>query len=32
VDGFALPFYTALPIDGECILFSDRDRWNKPRQ
>jgi len=32
VDGFALPFYTALPIEGECILFSDRDRWSKPRQ
>ncbi len=29
VEGFALPFYTALPIDGECIIFSDRDRWNK---
>jgi len=30
VDGFALPFYTALPIEGECIIFSDRDRWSKP--
>jgi len=29
VDGFALPFYTALPIEGECIIFADRDRWNK---
>lgn len=29
VDGFALPFYAALPIEGECILFSDRDRWSK---
>lgn len=32
VDGFALPFFTALPIDGECIIFSDRDRWNAPRK
>ncbi|MBE2203817.1 MAG: glycosyltransferase family 39 protein [Chthoniobacterales bacterium] len=29
VDGFALPFYTALPIEGECIIFADRDRWTK---
>jgi len=29
VDGFALPFYTALPIEGECTIFSDRDRWSK---
>ncbi len=32
VDGFALPFYTALPIDGECIIFADRDRWSAPRE
>jgi hypothetical protein len=32
VDGFALPFYTALPIEGECIIFADRDRWSKPAQ
>ena len=32
VDGFALPFYTALPIEGECIIFADRDRWSKPTQ
>jgi len=32
VDGFALPFYTALPIEGECIIFADRDRWSKPIQ
>jgi hypothetical protein len=32
VDGFALPFYTALPIEGECIIFSDRDRWTKAPQ
>lgn len=30
VDGFALPFYTALPIEGECIIFADRDRWSRP--
>jgi hypothetical protein len=29
VEGFALPFYTALPIEGECIIFADRDRWSK---
>ncbi len=29
VDGFSLPFFTALPIDGECMIFADRDRWNK---
>ncbi len=32
VDGFALPFYTALPIEGETIIFADRDRWSKPRE
>lgn len=29
VEGFALPYFTLLPIEGECILFSDRDRWTK---
>ncbi len=29
VSGFSLPFYTALPIEGECIIFADRDRWTK---
>ena len=29
VSGFALPVYTALPIEGECIIFADRDRWTK---
>lgn len=29
VEGFALPYYTALPIEGECIIFADRDRWSK---
>lgn len=32
VDGFALRYYTALPIEGECIIFSDRDRWTKTAQ
>lgn len=32
VQGFPLPFFTALPVDGECILFSDRERWNQPRK
>jgi len=27
--GFPLTYYTALPIDGECIIFSDRDRWSR---
>lgn len=27
--GFPLPVFTPLPIDGECILFSDRDRWSR---
>lgn len=26
---FALPFFTPLPIDGECILYADRDRWSR---
>lgn len=29
VEGFALRYFTALPIDGECIIFADRDRWSK---
>jgi hypothetical protein len=32
VQGFPLAFYTALPIDGEAIIFSDRERWNQPRK
>ncbi len=32
IDGFVLPVYTALPIDGECIIFSDRDRWSTPKK
>ncbi|MCX7869798.1 MAG: hypothetical protein N2322_07590, partial [Terrimicrobiaceae bacterium] len=31
VRGFPFAFYTALPIDGECIIFSDSERWTKPR-
>jgi hypothetical protein len=26
---FILPFFTPLPIDGECILYADRDRWSR---
>jgi 4-amino-4-deoxy-L-arabinose transferase-like glycosyltransferase len=26
---FLLKSFTPLPIDGECILYSDRDRWSK---
>jgi len=26
---FVLPFFTPLPIDGECILYADRDRWSR---
>jgi hypothetical protein len=29
VQGFSLPVFTPLPIDGECILFADRDRWSR---
>ena len=29
VAGFSLPVFTPLPIDGECILFSDRNRWSR---
>ncbi len=32
VRGFPFAFYTALPIEGECIIFSDRERWNQPRK
>lgn len=31
VDGFPLTSYTALPIEAECIIFADRDRWSQPR-
>jgi hypothetical protein len=29
VANFSLPIFTPLPIDGECILFSDRNRWSR---
>jgi Dolichyl-phosphate-mannose-protein mannosyltransferase len=29
VQGFPLQFFTPLPIDGECIIFADRDRWSR---
>ena len=29
IQGFSLPVFTPLPIDGECILFADRDRWSR---
>jgi hypothetical protein len=29
--GFPLTAFVPLPIDGQCILFSDRARWNQPR-
>jgi hypothetical protein len=27
VQGFFLQKFTPLPIDGECIIFADRERW-----
>lgn len=32
LDGFPFMAYTPLPIDGECIIFADRDRWSQPRK
>lgn len=29
IRGFALPEFVSLPIDGQCIIFSDRPRWNQ---
>jgi len=29
--GFPLTSFVPLPIDQQCILFSDRERWNQPR-
>lgn len=29
--GFPLTAFTPLPIEGECIIYADRDRWSKPR-
>jgi hypothetical protein len=31
IRGFPLSQFAALPIDGQCILFSDRPRWNEAR-
>ena len=27
--GFSLPAFTPLPIEGQCLIFADRDRWNQ---
>jgi hypothetical protein len=27
LNDFLLKSFTPLPIDGECILYADRDRW-----
>ena len=24
---FPLKYFTPLPVDGECVFYSDRDRW-----
>ena len=29
--GFPFSAFVPLPIDNECILYSDRDRWSQPR-
>ncbi len=29
--GFPLTAVTPLPIENECIIFADRDRWSQPR-
>jgi hypothetical protein len=31
IRGFPLPEFASLPIDGQCIIFSDRPRWNQAR-
>ncbi len=31
VRGFPFAAFIPLPIDGQCIIFSDRPRWNQPR-
>lgn len=30
-DGFPFTQYVALPIENECIIFADRDRWTQSR-
>ena len=29
LNDFLLKSFTPLPVDGECILYSDRDRWGR---
>jgi len=29
--GFFLPAFTPLPMEGECIIFADTERWAQPR-
>ena len=31
VRGFPFAVFIPLHIDGQCIIFSDRPRWNQPR-
>lgn len=31
IKGFPFTAFTPLPIEGECIIFADRDRWSQPR-
>ena len=31
LNGFPLKFFTPLPIDNECVFYSNRDRWT-PRE
>lgn len=31
LSGFPFASFQPLPIEGECIIFADRDRWNQPR-
>ena len=28
---FPLQFFTSLPIDNECVFYSNRDRWSSPQ-
>jgi hypothetical protein len=28
---FPLQFFTPLPVDNECVFYSNRDRWS-PRE
>ncbi|CAN5590448.1 hypothetical protein BH09VER1_BH09VER1_40940 [soil metagenome] len=28
--GFPLPAFAALPIEGQCLIFADRERWKEP--